>query len=89
MIEKIEKAFPGDGDALRHYKEIVYAYFQFKDIGWNPEQAMIFIEFSVNPDTPGETLKMLRDREHAANQALTVYRNKIIEEAHKRYEKKY
>ena len=89
MIEKIEKAFPGDGDALRHYKEIVYAYFQFKDIGWNPEQAMIFIEFSVNPDTPGETLKMLRDREHAANQALTVYRNKINEEAHKRYEKKY
>ena len=89
MRERIQRAFGNDYDALRHYKEILQAYFQFKDIGWEPADFRIFIEFGVNPDTPAETRQMLIDREHAANTALAIYKTKLNEAAHKHTEAQY
>ena len=88
MINKIRNAFPSDNyEPLRNYQEIVMAYFQFKDFGWDPAESQIFIEFGLGDLC--ETKKMIRDRERAANTALSIYRDKIDEIAHQRAEKQY
>ena len=88
MINKIRNAFPVDSyEPMRNYKEIVMAYFQFKDFGWEPADSQIFIEFGLGDLS--ETKKMIRDREHAANVALSIYEDKIDELAHQRAENHY
>ena len=88
MINKIRSAFPADSyEPMRNYKEIVMAYFQFKDFGWEPADSQIFIEFGLGDLS--ETRKMIRDREHAANVALSIYEDKIDELAHQRAENHY
>ena len=88
MINKIRNAFPVDSyEPMRNYKEIVMAYFQFKDFGWEPADSQIFIEFGLGDLS--ETRKMIRDREHAANVALSIYEDKIDELAHQRAENHY
>lgn len=88
MINKIRNAFPTDSyEPLRNYKEIVMAYFQFKDFGWEPAESQIFIEFGLGDLS--ETRKMISDREHAANTALSIYRDKIDEIAHQMAENRY
>lgn len=76
-------------EMLRHYNEIVTAYFKFVDYGWNPSDYAIFIEFSLGGDNFDEIEKMVRDREHAANAALDIYKDKINEAVHKRNEDAY
>ena len=88
MINKIRNAFPSDNyEPMRNYQEIVMAYFQFKDFGWDPAESQIFIEFGLGDLS--ETRKMIRDRERAANTALSIYRDKIDEIAHQRAENHY
>ena len=88
MINKIRNAFPADSyEPMRNYEEIVMAYFQFKDFGWEPADSQIFIEFGLGDLS--ETRKMIRDREHAANVALSIYEDKIDELAHQRAENHY
>ena len=88
MINKIRNAFPVDSyEPMRNYKEIVMAYFQFKDFGWEPADSQIFIEFGLGDLS--ETKKMIRDREHAANVALSIYEDQIDELAHQRAENHY
>lgn len=87
MIDRFKNNFKDSYDMLRSYKEIVMAYFQFKDFGWDPAQYQIFIEFGLGDLS--QTAQMVRDREHAANTALKIYQNKIDEEAHKIVEKQY
>lgn len=90
MLTKIQSFFSSSNswEARRHYQEIVEAYFQFKDFGWDPEKYQIFIEFGLGSDE-GAAMKMLRDREHAANTALAIYNDKINEIAHRESEAKY
>ena len=88
MVNKIRNAFPANSyEPMRNYKEIVMAYFQFKDFGWEPADSQIFIEFGLG--NLSETRKMIRDREHAANVALSIYEDKIDELAHQRAENHY
>ena len=88
MVNKIRNAFPANSyEPMRNYKEIVMAYFQFKDFGWEPADSQIFIEFGLGDLS--ETRKMIRDREHAANVALSIYEDKIDELAHQRAENHY
>lgn len=88
MVNKIRNAFPSDNyEPMRNYQEIVMAYFQFKDFGWDPAESQIFIEFGLGD--PSGTRQMIRDRERAANTALSIYRDKIDELAHQRAERHY
>ena len=88
MINKIRNAFGANSyEPLRHYQEIVMAYFQFKDFGWDPAESQIFIEFGLGDLS--EAREMIRDREHAANTALGIYYDKIDELAHQEVEKHY
>lgn len=94
MINRIKTTCSGDLAAhqyemLRHYHEIVTAYFKFVDYGWNPSDYAIFIEFSLGGDDFEEIEKMVRDREHAANAALDIYKDKINEAVHKKNEDAY
>ena len=94
MVNKIKTLCSGDWafkqyEMLRHYNEIVTAYFKFVDYGWNPSDYAIFIEFSLSGDNFREIEKMVRDREHAANAALDIYKDKINEAVHKKNEDAY
>lgn len=90
MLTKIKSFFiqKNSWEAKRHYQEIVEAYFQFKDFGWDPEKYQIFIEFGLGSDEEA-AMEMLRDRERAANTALAIYNDKIDEIAHRESEAKY
>lgn len=94
MINRIKTTCSGDlahkqYEMLRHYHEIVTAYFKFVDYGWNPSDYAIFIEFSLGGDDFEEIEKMVRDREHAANAALDIYKDKINEAVHQKNEDAY
>jgi len=88
MYNKIKTAFPyNNWEPIRYYREILTAYFQFKDFGWDPAESQIFIEFGMG--NPTETKEMLHDRERAANTALSIYQDKIDEMRHQAVEAKY
>ena len=75
-------------EAKRKYEEIVTAYVKFLELGWNPEDHKIFIEFGLS-GTVAENFQELSEREAAANKALKIYNDKLNEAAHKATEKKY
>ena len=92
MINRIRDTFGINGadyDVRRSYMEIVSAYFQFVDFGWDPAESKIFIEFSLAGENKEAIKNMIRDREHAANTALAIYRDKINEENHRKVEAHY
>lgn len=92
MINKINNFFTPDSynmrEARRHYEEILGAYFQFKDFGWDPSSYLIFIEFGIS-GSEKEALDELDSREKAANEALKIYKNKIDEAIRNRKEQQY
>lgn len=90
MYQKIDRVFKGDAlwDATRKYSEIVGAYIKMKNIGFNPSEQLVFLEFGLGMGVK-EALDMLDRREKAANNAIENCRAKLEEPIRQAVEKTY